>query len=562
VIARHEVLRTVFPAADGQPYQRVLGIDELGWQLPVTEAAEEDLPAAVARAAAEPFDLATQVPVRARLLAVAPGVHVLALVLHHVATDGWSTGVLARDLAAAYTARREGRAPGWDPLPVQYADYAIWQRELLGDAGDPGSLLAAQAGWWRQALAGAPPELALPADRPRPATPSHRGHTARLHVPAGVHRQLAALAREQGVTLFMVVQAALAVLLSKLGAGEDIPVGTGIAGRTDEALDDLVGFFVNTLVLRTDVSGDPEFTALLGRVREFWLGALEHQDVPFERLVDDLAPDRSLARHPLFQVLLTMQNNAPVSAVLPGVRASAVPAGTGAARFDLSVLLGEARGGQGLPGGLRGQLMAAADLFDEATAQAIAGRFARVLAAVAADPAARLRTVQVLDEAERAQLVTGWNDTAGPVPAGSVAELAAAQAARAPDAVAVCCDGAWLSYGELLERAGRLGGYLRAAGAGPETVVGLCLPRGAEMVTAIVGTWLAGAAYLPLDAGYPAQRLAFMLADSGAALVVARGGLPAGLPAVPAVDPGDPAVAAAVPAVAAVPPTPPISSSA
>jgi amino acid adenylation domain-containing protein len=529
VITRHEVLRTVFPVADGEPCQRVLGMDRLGWRLPVIEADEQDLPAVVAGIAAEPFDLAAQIPLRARLLAAGPGSHVLVLVFHHIATDGWSTGIFARDLTAAYRARREGAAPGWDPLPVQYADYAIWQRELLGDADDPGSLLSRQAAWWRQALAGAPPELSLPADRPRPAVASYRGHAVRLAIPAQVHAGLAALAREQGVTLFMVVQAALAVLLSKLGAGEDIPAGTPVAGRTDEALDDLVGFFVNTLVLRTDVSGDPEFTEVLGRVREFWLGALERQDVPFERLVDDLAPERSLARHPLVQVMLTLQNNAPTAtAGLPGVRAAGTSAGAGAARFDLDVSLAEARAGQGgQPGGLRGAVLAAADLFDEATARVIADRFARVLAAVAADPQARPRQIRVLDRAERAQLVTGWNDTAAPVPTGSVAELIAAQATRTPDAIAVTCGGTWVSYGQLLGQATRLAWVLAARGAGPEAVVGLCLERGVEMVTALLGTWLAGAAYLPLDPAYPAERIAWML-DDAEPVVVIDGPLPTG----------------------------------
>ena len=533
VIARHEVLRTVFPVADGEPCQQVLGAGELDWALETAQAAgDEDLAAAITAAAAEPFDLAVQVPVRARLLRVAADVHVLVLVLHHVATDGWSMGVLGRDIGTAYAARRAGRVPGWAPLPVQYADYAIWQRELLGSEEDPGSLLAGQVAWWRRALDGAPPELALPADRARPPVPGHRGHAARVEVPAPVHARLAALAREQGVTMFMVVQAALAVLLSKLGAGEDIPVGTATAGRADEALDDLVGFFVNTLVLRTDVSGDPEFTGLLGRVREYWLGALDHQDVPFERLVEVLAPERSLARHPLYQVALTVQNNAPTAPIsLPGLRAGGMPAGQPPARFDLDIAVGEARDGQGRPAGLRGVLVAAADLFDEESARAITARFVRVLAAVAADPGIRPRQVAVLTAGERAQLVAGWNDTAAAVPAAMVPGLFQAQAARTPDAVAVACGPVRVSYGELNARAARLAGLLVSRGAGPETVAGVCLERGAEMVTAILAAWLAGAAYLPLDPGYPAGRLAFMLADSGAGLLVTRRGVDGGLAA-------------------------------
>jgi amino acid adenylation domain-containing protein len=406
VTERHEVLRTVFREVDGQPCQQVRQIGELTAGLAVIDVPESGVQAAIAAAVGEPFDLAADVPWRARLLRLGPGENVLVLILHHIAGDAWSMRPLARDLSVAYAARRRGEEPGWPPLPVQYADFAVWQRELLGMADDPDSLLAKQLAFWRAVLAGIPEELPLPYDRPRPATPSYRGHAAPLRVSAECHQRLVALARAHGMTLFMVLQAAVAVLLSRLGAGDDIPIGSPVAGRTDEALDDLVGFFVNTLVLRTDLSGDPSFDELLERTRESGLGALANQDVPFEKLVEVLAPARSAARHPLFQVMVSVQNNAQAALELPSVDTGLAPVGPPAARFDLDIVVAEILD-EDRPGGLGGLLTTAADLFDPQTTDMLAERLVRVLEAVAADPRIRVQTVDVLGEEERLRVMAG-----------------------------------------------------------------------------------------------------------------------------------------------------------
>ncbi|MFH8447562.1 amino acid adenylation domain-containing protein [Streptomyces sp. NPDC018026] len=514
VIGRHEALRTVFATVDGEPYQRILRVEETGFELPVVEIAPQELDAAVRAAAGSEFDLADDIPLRARLFAQSPTEHVLVVLVHHIAGDGWSTGPLARDLSSAYEARRSGRTPDWTSLPVQYADYALWQRELLGDEEDPDSLLTTQLAYWRRVLEGVPEELELPTDRPRPAVASHRGHEVPLEIPAGVHRRLVRLAQDRGVTLFMVLQAALAVTLNRLGAGTDIPIGTANAGRTDEALDDLVGFFVNTLVLRTDLSGDPTLDELLERVREAGLGAFAHQDVPFERLVEELAPARSMSRHPLFQTMLTVQNTGSAALELPGLHASRLPGGPATVKFDLDLSLGEAFDTQGAPAGLRGVLIAAVDLFDEETAQRVAGGLVRVAAALSDAPGTRIRDVNVTEPGEYRRTVEEWNRTERDVAPATAEQLFAAQVTGNPDAVALVHGDSELTYAELDARANRLARILVTGGAGPETLVAVLADRSVELVVALLAVWKAGAAYLPIDPGQPAERIAYMLADT------------------------------------------------
>ncbi|MFG2956783.1 amino acid adenylation domain-containing protein [Streptomyces sp. NPDC048291] len=543
VIGRHESLRTVFPATDGEPYQHVVPLEELDWTLqPVdlVDASADDVAQAVRQRARHAFDLEHEVPFKAWLLHTGADQYGLMLVAHHIASDGWSMSPLAADLSTAYAARRADQSPEWPPLRVQYADYALWQRELLGDESDPDSLMSRQIDYWRDALDGAPEELALPFDRPRPATASHRGHSMPLTIPAETHRSLAELAKAEGVTVFMVLQAALAVLLSRLGAGTDIPIGSAVAGRTDEGLDDLVGCFVNTLVVRTDVGGDPTFRDVLARVRGRSLEALAHQDVPFERLVEELAPARSMARHPLFQIVLTMENTVDATLDIPGVAVELLSVDRPVAKFDLDVMIRETHDIQGRPAGLQGSMTAAADLFDPATAEAIAVRWERVVSQLVTTPDRRLHEVAVTSTAECRTVVGEWNDTGGVVSGGSVLGWFEEWVGRSPGGVAVVAGGVGVSFGELDARANRLARYLRGLGVGRESVVALALGRGVEMVAAVLGVWKAGAAYVPVDVGLPVERIAFMLADSRAVLLLGSedvvGDLPAGRVRVVALD--------------------------
>ncbi|MFF1651545.1 amino acid adenylation domain-containing protein, partial [Streptomyces sp. NPDC058240] len=528
VVVRHETLRTVFPEIDGRPRQLVLPAGVSRPDLPVTAVTSAGLDAALDEASSEGFDLSAEPPLRARLFRITdaetPGTdHVLLVVLHHIAGDGWSLAPFARDLGLAYDARHGGTVPTWKPLPVQYADYTLWQREVLGDESDPASPLARQIDHWRTALAGLPEELVLPADRSRPAEVTYRGGSVPLRLPAEVHERIVAVARESHVSVFMVVQAALASLLGRLGAGDDIPIGSVIAGRTDEAVDDLVGFFVNTLVLRTDLSGDPSFRELVERVRETDLAAYANQDVPFERLVEILNPVRSLARHPLFQVMLAFQNNAEATLDLDGLRATALPVQIAAAKFDLLFSLEETFAADGGPAGLDGVVEYSADLFDRATAEAIGDRLVRMLAAVTADPGTRIGSVDVLTDDERHQVLTEWNDTRREVPPATVPELFQAQVVRTPGNAAVGHEGTELTYVELNARANRLARLLIERGAGPEQFVALALPRSEQMMVALLAVLKSGAAYLPVDPGYPADRIAFMLADARPSLVLTTG---------------------------------------
>ncbi|HEX8390771.1 MAG TPA: amino acid adenylation domain-containing protein, partial [Longimicrobium sp.] len=523
IIRRHESLRTTFREVDGGPVQVIAPF--AGFSLPRDDLSALPADAREARAhllaaedAALPFDLEQGPLLRARLLRLAGDDHVLLLCMHHVVTDGWSMGVFYRELSALYTAYAAGAEPALAPLPLQYAEYAAEQRGRLTAAA-----MDRELAWWRERLAGAPALLELPTDHPRPAAQSYRGAREAVEVPAEVTERLQALARAEGASLYMVVLAAFQVLLGRYADTDDVVVGSPIAGRTRPEVEGLIGFFVNTLVLRTDLSGDPGFRELLRRVRAATLGAYAHQEVPFERLVAEVQPERSLGHAPLFQALLTLDEAGAETEALPGLTVSRVKLETGTAKFDLALAL--AQNGNGLSG----ELVYASDLFGAATIRRMAAHLGRVLEQVAADADVRLSGLELADAAERAQL-QAWNRTAAEYPAqGTLHTLFAERAAATPEAVAVACGGETLTYAELHVRASALACHLARTGVRPGDRVGLALERSLEVPVALLATLQAGAAYVPLDATYPPERLAGMLADAAVSVLVVRDGLPGSL---------------------------------
>ncbi len=524
VVARHDVLRTTFALDGGQPVQVVRAASDL----PALEVVDlrslpdDERQRAAERAAAEstlqPFDLATGPLLRRRLLRLADDESVLLLCLHHIVSDGWSMGVLGRELHALYAAFRRGEPSPLPPLPIQYADYARWQRGWL-----QGEALARQLGWWKEHLRGAPRLLELPADRPRPAVRSQRGGVARFAVDAKTTARVDELARTSGATTFIVLLAAYAALLAKSSGQQRVVVGTPLANRNRGEIEPLMGCFVSTLPLHFDLAGDPSFRQLVERTREATMAAFAHGDLPLELLIEELGLPRESDRTPLFQAAFTLENAFDAELELPGLEVSALEADRASSRFDVGLSMWVGREGLG------GALEYSSDLFDRTTAQRMAGHFGALLRSAVEEPDRRLSQLERLPAGERHQLVVEWNDSAREG-AGAHGEVRgdgqlvhqrfAAQAARRPEAMAVVGELGRLRYGELAERASALARRLRARGVGPEVMVGVCCRRSPGMLVALLGILEAGGAYVPLDPSYPREWLDFVLADSGVALVV------------------------------------------
>jgi amino acid adenylation domain-containing protein/non-ribosomal peptide synthase protein (TIGR01720 family) len=518
LVRRHEALRTTFVVHEGEPTQHVHA--ELPLELPVvdlsalSEAEREEAARRLAHEEAQrPFDLARGPLMRARLVCLTPGRHLLLVTLHHIISDGWSSAILVRELGAYYHERTGGPPSRLAPLPVQYADYAVWQRQWL-----QGDVLEQELDWWREQLAGASAALELPTDRPRPAVRTHQGAMLPVTLPRSVSEAVKALAQRERATPFMVLLAAWQLLLARYSGQDDVCVGSPIAGRTRSETEGLIGFFVNTLVLRARLGGNPPFLQLLAQVREVTLGAYAHQEVPFEKLVQELQPERDPSRTPLFQVMFILQN-APVSSLsLPGLRMEATGSGGGStAKFDLTLSLSESAEG------LTGVLEFDTGLFEQATVERLLGHLRILLEGLLAQPGQPVFSLPLLDAAERRKLLVDWTD-AGATDAMDVClhTLFEQQATRTPDAMALVAGTGALTYRELDQRANHLAHRLRGLGVGPEVRVGICAERSAPLLVSLLGILKAGGAYVPLDPAYPRQRLAVMLEDARPLVLVGQ----------------------------------------
>ncbi|WP_420127865.1 non-ribosomal peptide synthase/polyketide synthase [Longimicrobium sp.] len=540
IVARHEALRTAFPASDGVPVQRIVPVEEsrfhlIEHDLSGDREAQRELPGLLDEEARTPFDLARGPLIRGLLIRLAPDEHVLHVTMHHIVSDGWSMGVFTRELGALYGAFRRGEPDPLPPLPVQYADYAAWQRRWV-----EGDVLQAQADYWTQTLGGAPALLELPTDRPRPTRQDHAGGAVDVVMDEALTAGLKALSQRHGTTLFMTVLAAWAVVLGRLSGQHDVVVGTPSANRGRTEIEGLIGFFVNTLALRIELDGSPSVAQMLARVKARALGAQQHQDIPFEQVVELVQPTRSLAHNTLFQVMLTWQNASAGRLELPGLRlggdapASRVAAAESgrelpatkpedegaasdaAAKVDLALALWES-GGR-----IVGSATYATALFEQATVQRWLGYLWRVLHAMAADDARATDRLELLDAAERSQVLQGWNRTDARLPRTCVHQRFEAQAARTPDAVALVFEDRSLTYVELNARANRLAHHLRGRGVRPDARVAVCIERSPELLVAFLAVLKSGGAYVPLDPGDPEERLRHMLDDGAPALLLAH----------------------------------------
>ena len=529
IVARHDALRTRFTTLDGTPSQVVA--PELALELPLSDLStkpESEREAAAHRLlqheARRPFDLSQGPLIRSLLVRLDEQKHILLVTMHHIVTDGWSVGIFQRELSALYRAVQNGQPAALPELPIQYPDYSSWQRRWFA-----GELYQSQLSYWKKQFEPLPPALELPTDHPRPNAQAHRAFRGAHHticLPKQLTTDLKTLSQKQGATLFMTLLAAYEVLLYRYSGEDDIVVGTPMAGRQMAETENLIGLFINTLPMRTSLGGDPSFREVLGRVKEAALGAYAHQDLPFERLVKELQPERALARNPLFQVMFVLQNEEILPLELPGLVAEHFRVGNTMANFDLTLDVVE-RDGQ-----LVCLFESNADLFESDTIGRLMGHFQTLLEGVVTNPEQKIAALPLLTEVERRQLLVEWNDTKTDYPnQESIQELFAQQVSKRPDAVALMSEDRQVTYCELNSRANQLAHFLRKRGVGADTRVGVCMQRSSELITVLLGILKAGGAYVPLDPDYPRARLEFMLKDAQVPVLITESGLAQNLPA-------------------------------